>query len=153
MMEQDAAPAGVPRKRAPGRPWPPVRRHDDRLPSNGLYAVGTKAGGSPPDKVLTMSALRSIRKLRHQGLKSRDGAPRGAAHRKRCVHEGYGCADRRAVPSHFAGVDSPWPPGRGQGKTGLPGASTKNTGDGACLGKCCLTIESVKRTRVFSASS
>jgi hypothetical protein len=45
-----AAPAGGVRNPIPGRPRPAVRRHDDRLPLNGLDEAGTKAGGSPPDK-------------------------------------------------------------------------------------------------------
>jgi hypothetical protein len=40
----------------------------------------------------------------------------------------YGSAPWRAIPSHPEGK-------RDEEKTGLPGASTKNTGDGACLAR------------------
>jgi len=49
----------------------------------------------------------------------------------------YGSAPWRAIPSHPEGQ-------RDQGKTGLPGAAIKNTGDGARLLKIgCLKSESV----------
>ena len=43
--------------------------------------------------------------------------------RGNAARQNNGCATWRAIPLYFRGVR----------KTGLPGASTKNTGDAACL--------------------
>jgi hypothetical protein len=43
--------------------------------------------------------------------------------RGNAARQNNGCATWRAIPLYF----------EGDGKTGLPGASTKNTGDDACL--------------------
>ena len=45
-----------------------------------------------------MSPKGLLRKRGPAPEKRRDGAPRGAAHRKRCAHIRNGCAARRAVP-------------------------------------------------------
>ncbi len=101
----------------------------------GLHAARMKAGESPPDK-RGRGPLVCVRKLRPRGQKSRDGAPRGArvpgggaAGRKDW------CAARCSIPSILEGTEEDRRP---------PGASTKNTGDDACLFEIgCLKIESV----------
>jgi hypothetical protein len=74
MMEQDAAPAGVVRSHALGR-----RRGSAR----GHYAIPCQelADGGP----FTLNGPWAKRGPAPEGER-RDGAPRGAAHRKRCVH-------------------------------------------------------------------
>ena len=57
----------------------------------------------------------------------RDGAPRGATHRKMRALT-TGCADWRAVPLSYRGVDSPCPPCEGTGNKGVPGAFFKEYG-------------------------
>ena len=74
---------------APGRPWPAVRRHKDRPPFSGLDVVGTKEGGSPPDRGRRRAFPFRAGKLRRQGQKSRKWSavrrarPSQGAHRRK----------------------------------------------------------------------
>ena len=125
-----AAPAGVLRTHAPGRPRPAARRHDDRLPavlrSDGLHAaelkerrellrIGTLNTGSASSG----SAVKGDRNRRTWSAGWRARRSQGAPPPMRRLQ--LRCATRRSIPSFFR---------RGKLHDGVPGAA-KNTGGGA----------------------
>jgi hypothetical protein len=150
----DAAPAGGARNLVPGRPWPTVRRHYDRLPavlrSDGLYAAATNERGPP----LGIRGLRTgpvaARKRGPKGLQERrSNSPdlrklvrvwsagrrlSPIARRRRRLHYGVsgGLAGRsgsdRKLP-RFPALRSPRGSEDLECEEGLPGADIKNTGD------------------------
>ena len=68
-MEPDAAPAGGIRNPVPGRPWPAVRRHYDRLPSMAGRG-GDEGRRKLPGSGIRLGSRRSP-EARRQGQKSR----------------------------------------------------------------------------------
>jgi hypothetical protein len=79
----------------------------------------------------------------------RRGAPRGAAPWRQGAHIRNGSANRRATPRVLRGRLARTRRSGTRGKTGIPGASTKNTGDNACLDAIVLKMRILASTMSF----
>jgi hypothetical protein len=126
-----AAPAAAARNRRAGRPRPVVRRHQDRLPSMaGRW--GDEGRRKPPRRGVRLAA--SPHGSTAPGTEKPPVERRGA---RVSLHRTHAAPQKRGeyvvAPR---GAPRPLAIGEGNGTTGLPGAATKNTGDGAwvCAG-------------------
>ena len=143
----DAAPAVRPRKPSPGRPWPAVRRHYDRLPAvlrnDGLHAAATKERWPP----LRIGGLNTgpvaARKYGPKGLQERRKVERREAPFSDRKEEGDAFArclgrprrplrELRTLP-RFPALRSPRGSAELDCDEGSPGADINNTGDESCL--------------------